>query len=388
MRIVYLPDENKAHKKEQTSLLDKEVKLASGEYGVAEKAETPTVSSALGNASEQSSKTANKTDNLPDYISVLDNNSVCLDSSNSKSEITTASSPTAKKLIRHNSQDSNFAGSSALEQNKNGSSGSKYAEELPLSRPLAHKRVFLGLITGTSTLLCVLLALGWGIPYIGFSNIHPSVPYITGSILITLILYIAWVAISLALQVITGHPGWSSAPTHGVTVRFFLPLMEAVGRVIGVAPVTVRSSFIQVNNEIVYSLGPKFNPEQVLILLPHCLQWSECPIRVSSKLDRCKKCGHCDISALLDLKNKYGVHLAIATGGTIARKLVVSLRPKMVIAVACERDLTSGIQDTYPLPVYGVLNIRPNGPCVDTQVDLATLEYSMRHFIKADKLPE
>jgi hypothetical protein len=49
--------------------------------------------------------------------------------------------------------------------------------------------------------------------------------------------------------------------------------------------------------------------------------------------------------------------------------------------VACERDLTSGIQDSYPLPVFGVLNQRPCGPCLDTLVPLAGLEESIRLFL-------
>ncbi|MGP1585459.1 MAG: DUF116 domain-containing protein, partial [Schwartzia sp. (in: firmicutes)] len=44
-----------------------------------------------------------------------------------------------------------------------------------------------------------------------------------------------------------------------------------------------------------------------------------------------------------------------------------------VLAIACERDLTSGIQDVYPLPAVGVLNIRPNGPCYNTHVDMAAV---------------
>ena len=43
------------------------------------------------------------------------------------------------------------------------------------------------------------------------------------------------------------------------------------------------------------------------------------------------------------------------------------------MAVACERDLTSGIQDSYPIPVIGVLNERPFGPCRNTRVDLAAV---------------
>ena len=71
----------------------------------------------------------------------------------------------------------------------------------------------------------------------------------------------------------------------------------------------------------------------------------------------------------------------IATGGTIARRIVVQTRPRCIIAVACERDLTSGIQDSYPLPVFGVLNQRPHGPCVDTLVPMKALEDAVRIFL-------
>ena len=62
--------------------------------------------------------------------------------------------------------------------------------------------------------------------------------------------------------------------------------------------------------------------------------------------------------------------LAVATGGTIARRIVVQTRPELIVAVACERDLVSGIQDTLPLPVYGLFNQRPNGTCFNTLVPL------------------
>ncbi|MDI3538299.1 MAG: uncharacterized protein PWQ13_322, partial [Bacillota bacterium] len=69
------------------------------------------------------------------------------------------------------------------------------------------------------------------------------------------------------------------------------------------------------------------------------------------------------------------------------RKRVEELRPKAVVAVACERDLTSGLLDVYPLPVLGILNDRPHGPCVDTRVDMervrqAVLEFTGRPEVK------
>jgi len=75
------------------------------------------------------------------------------------------------------------------------------------------------------------------------------------------------------------------------------------------------------------------------------------------------------------------VSISVATGGTLARKIVVDKKPQLIIGVACERDLTSGIQDAYPIPVLGILNRRPNGPCYDTDVDLELVERGMTSFL-------
>jgi hypothetical protein len=51
------------------------------------------------------------------------------------------------------------------------------------------------------------------------------------------------------------------------------------------------------------------------------------------------------------------------------------------VAVACKRDLTSGIVDSYPLPVLGILNERPYGPCINTVFDLQKVTDAIRHFV-------
>ena len=58
----------------------------------------------------------------------------------------------------------------------------------------------------------------------------------------------------------------------------------------------------------------------------------------------------------------------------------------MIIGVACERDLTSGIQDTYPIPVFGILNKRPFGPCYDTDVNLQLVEMGIVTFLKQERI--
>jgi hypothetical protein len=128
----------------------------------------------------------------------------------------------------------------------------------------------------------------------------------------------------------------------------------------------------------------KVKPDKLLLLLPHCLQNHECHVRVTGDVKNCEACGRCKIKDLVALSEKYGVPISVATGGTLARKIVVEKKSKIIIGVACERDLTSGIQDSYPIPVLGILNERPFGPCYDTDVDLGLVEKGMLTFLDRD----
>lgn len=259
----------------------------------------------------------------------------------------------------------------------------KQAPKLPR---VGSKHLFVGLITGTSIVCCLFLIVGWLVPYFGFT-VYPAFTYLTGGMIALVVLAVGWVSFSMVMQIITGKTYFGARKTRALTSKLFLPISEVLARFLRIDQQAVRSSFIQVNNHMTVKASKKYEPQELLILLPHCIQWSECAVRVSSDIGRCKRCGNCDVGALISLSEAYGVHLAIATGGTIARRIVVQAGPKMILAVACERDLASGIQDTYPLPVYGILNERPFGPCINTKVSLANLEAALRHFIKPEMLP-
>ena len=123
-------------------------------------------------------------------------------------------------------------------------------------------------------------------------------------------------------------------------------------------------------------------PEDILILLPHCLQNTDCPYKITGNIDNCKRCGLCPIDHLLDIRDQYHTKMFVATGGTLARRIVHQVKPKMVIAVACERDLSSGILDIKKIPVVGILNERPNGPCMNTRVSVKDIEETIQFFIQ------
>jgi hypothetical protein len=178
---------------------------------------------------------------------------------------------------------------------------------------------------------------------------------------------------------------WISAKK--ITVRILFPLASALGRLLRVEPDAIRSSFIQINNSLVKASARLVSGDRLLLLLPHCLQNFECPHRVTSEARNCRHCGGCEIASLIDVCDARGVKMSIATGGTLARRVIVETRPMAIVAVACERDLTSGIQDSYPIPVIGVLNERPFGPCRNTRVSLSDVRRAIDFFLGPETAP-
>ncbi len=166
-------------------------------------------------------------------------------------------------------------------------------------------------------------------------------------------------------------------------VNIFFPFTLALGRIIGLDGDRIKSSFIEVNNFLVKSKWLVVKPEHILLLIPHCLQNSECRYKITPDIDNCRRCGGCIINDILVLRDKYGIKTGVATGGTLARKFVQEFRPRAIVAVACERDLTSGIMDTNPIPVLGVTNERPYGPCLNTRVNLEKVEEAINFFLKS-----
>ncbi len=243
------------------------------------------------------------------------------------------------------------------------------------------KRIFLGLLAITCVLLTVLLAVLWYVPYVGLAQIHHNLPLLLGIFFGLVLLTVGGGLVLLALTVVLGRDLFFSRKLRGVVIKLLLPLMSGVGKLCGVSKERVRHSFIEINNQLVLAQHPRTTPDKLLLLMPHCLQFHECKFRITGSTVHCKRCGQCPITGLVGLSEKYGVGLAVATGGTLARRIVVERRPKLIIAVACERDLSSGIQDSYPLPVFGVINSRPHGPCYDTLVDLEKVEEALKTFL-------
>ncbi len=242
------------------------------------------------------------------------------------------------------------------------------------------KRIFIALLLGACGLVCGVIFLFLILPWLGGQQ--DFLRWLSLACGFVAILVLAWLCASLVFHIYTGKSLPGIGAIRHLLIRLLFPLMEILAKPLGFSRQAVRRSFIKINNELVLANQGQVCASEMLLLLPHCVQKSACERRLVHKPENCARCGLCPISSLLAFKDKYGISLAIASGGTIARRIVVEHKPKLILAVACERDLTSGIQDSYPLPVFGVLNERPNGPCRDTLVPLPALEKALGRFLR------
>lgn len=166
---------------------------------------------------------------------------------------------------------------------------------------------------------------------------------------------------------------------RGFVLKILYPTFMLLGAFFKSKRADFQAYIVKLNNSLVRK--GNFNIKKILLLLPHCIQNSKCDVRLTFNIFKCRRCGQCKIKDLIELSEKYNVAVAVATGGTIARKVVKEVKPDAIVAVACERDLSSGIADTYPIPVLGVLNQRPFGPCIDTTVDLNKVRDALEWFL-------
>ncbi|WP_031516172.1 DUF116 domain-containing protein [Desulfofalx alkaliphila] len=249
------------------------------------------------------------------------------------------------------------------------------------AQPQAKKRLFIGLLAGS------LLTVG-GVAGLLWYLLSQPTTVLQQILLVVLIgfILIAMVAVAFGIGgiVLTIWLAKTISPLQPLmrtAMSVLFPMAIGLGKIFKIDTNNIKRSFIEVNNQLVRTRELKVKPWQLLVLAPHCLQKSSCPHKITSNISNCKRCGDCPVDQLLAIRDKMGVNVGLATGGTLARKYVKEYRPKAIVAIACERDLASGIQDSTPIPVLGVLNERPFGPCFNTQISVYRLEEAIRYFI-------
>lgn len=243
------------------------------------------------------------------------------------------------------------------------------------------KRLFIALILISLFLAAVALYGIWQVSFMGLANISEYLPHIFGTMIAAVLVIIGMGILGIILAIwglptlrIFHHQAWTA-------INLLFPLAVVLGKLADISKERIERSFIEVSNQLIKNRQVTVPADRLLVITPHCLQEEKCPHKITRDPKNCKRCGRCQIGALVSLSEQLGFHFAVVTGGTLSRQIIKNMRPKAVLAIACERDLTSGIQDIYPLPVIGILNERPCGPCNNTRVDVSKVEVAIRKFL-------
>ncbi len=229
----------------------------------------------------------------------------------------------------------------------------------------------------------IIVGVFYSVWYLIFPRIQGNYSeYIVGLLFLSFLFVLGGGFVLIYLTVVTGIDLLYPHGKTSLTVNLLFPIATTIATVLGVNKSKLRESFVSVNNSMIKAQCKRISNKRLLILLPHCLQIDKCDRNVTHYLENCRECGRCLLGDLKRLGKEKGITINVVNGGTLARKRVADYRPTGIVAVACERDLASGILDVYPVPVIGVINDRPNGPCYNTSVDMNEVKKAIEFFEK------
>jgi hypothetical protein len=139
-----------------------------------------------------------------------------------------------------------------------------------------------------------------------------------------------------------------------------------MGELFGVDRDWTQHATVVVYERLALARRRKVSAGELLILIPRCLSRTA-------------------LDGVLDIAKRYNVAAFVATRGQLARRAIRERKPKAVVAVACERDMVSGLHDVAGrVPVLGLTMQLPNGPCKDASIDIGKLEDFVKAYLVAE----
>jgi len=170
----------------------------------------------------------------------------------------------------------------------------------------------------------------------------------------------------LGLIALAVHSGRAVLPERlaerGLLLRT-LHLAWRTGQLFGVKRDWTGHASVAVYDRLALARRRQVTPDELLILIPRCLSREA-------------------LDGVLDIAKRHGVSAFVATRGQLARRVIKERRPRAVVAVACERDMVSGLHDVAGrVPVLGLTMTLPNGPCKDASIDLGRMDEFVRKYL-------
>ena len=154
--------------------------------------------------------------------------------------------------------------------------------------------------------------------------------------------------------------------------------LEQVATKVGVEEKELFQLYVETKNRSLLQSFASTPYNERVLLLPQCLRATDCPAEIGEYGYECKQCGRCSIAKIMQITKELGYKGAfIVPGGSLAKKILVELKPKASLGVACSKELVLGSYLCEKVGVVGQgVELLKDG-CINTVVDLKTLKNAL-----------
>ena len=151
--------------------------------------------------------------------------------------------------------------------------------------------------------------------------------------------------------------------------------LEQLATKIGVEEQELFKLYVEAKNRLLIQSFASTPYNERVIMIPQCLRAKDCLAEIGKYGYECQQCGRCSVAKIMQLTKDLGYKGAfILPGGSLAQKIILELKPKASLGVACSKELVLGSYLCEKMGIVGQgVELLRDG-CINTIVDMKTLK--------------
>ena len=155
--------------------------------------------------------------------------------------------------------------------------------------------------------------------------------------------------------------------------------LEQLANKVGVEEQELFQLYVEAKNRSMIESFAATPCNERVVLLPQCLRAKDCPAEIGEYGYECQQCGRCSVAKIVQLTKDLGYKgTFIMPGGSLAKKVLVELKPKASLGVACYKELVMGSYLCEKVGVIGQgVELLKDG-CINTIVNMKALKEALK----------
>jgi uncharacterized protein len=169
------------------------------------------------------------------------------------------------------------------------------------------------------------------------------------------------------------------------TVDMFYGIFKKFSENVGVDGKIVDQIGVEVRNKVNEKVYKHIEPQDKIVVLPHCLRSTECEAKLESSGLVCNNCNRCVIGVIKTKAEDKGFKVFIIPGSTFLKKILERNDFKAVLGVACYQDLNLSMMKLSKFSCQGVPLLKDG--CINTKVDVKAVFEKLGEIQNQDPNP-